>query len=46
MSEFIESVGKDTPTAVTGADGRAPVVIGMAALKSYKENRPVKISEI
>lgn len=46
MSEFIESVGKDTPTPVTGADGRAPVVIGMAALKSYKENRPVKISEI
>ncbi|MBI5054329.1 MAG: inositol 2-dehydrogenase [Chloroflexi bacterium] len=46
MSEFIESVGKNTPTAVTGADGRAPVVIGMAALKSYKENRPVGISEI
>jgi myo-inositol 2-dehydrogenase/D-chiro-inositol 1-dehydrogenase len=46
MSEFIESVGKNTATPVTGADGRAPVVIGMAALKSYKENRPVKISEI
>ncbi|MBI5713759.1 MAG: inositol 2-dehydrogenase [Chloroflexi bacterium] len=46
MSEFIESVGKNTPTPVTGADGRAPVVIGMAALKSYKENRPVGISEI
>jgi myo-inositol 2-dehydrogenase/D-chiro-inositol 1-dehydrogenase len=45
MSEFIESVGKGTPTPVTGADGRAPVVIGMAALKSYKENRPVKIPE-
>jgi len=46
MSEFIESVGSNTPTPVTGADGRAPVVIGMAALKSYKENRPVKLSEI
>ena len=46
MSEFIESVGNNTATAVTGADGRAPVVIGMAALKSFKENRPVKISEI
>ena len=45
MSEFIESVGKGTPIPVTGADGRAPVVIGMAALKSYKENRPVKIPE-
>ncbi len=46
MSEFIESVRNNTPTPVTGADGRAPVVIGMAALKSYKENRPVKLSEI
>lgn len=46
MSEFIESVRSNTATAVTGADGRAPVVIGMAALKSYKENRPVKLSEI
>jgi hypothetical protein len=31
---------------VTGRDGRAPVVIAMAALKSYRENRPVKIAEI
>lgn len=46
MSEFIESVRSNTATAVTGADGRAPVAIGMAALKSYKENRPVKLSEI
>lgn len=46
LLQFVESVRTNTPTPVTGADGRAPVVIGMAALKSYKENRPVKISEI
>jgi myo-inositol 2-dehydrogenase/D-chiro-inositol 1-dehydrogenase len=44
--EFVESIQKDTPTPVTGEDGRAPIVIGMAAKKSYLEKRPVKISEI
>ena len=37
---------EDTPPPVTGADGRAPVVIGFAALKSLRENRPVRLSEI
>lgn len=46
MKQFIEAVQKDTPTPVTGIDGRIPVVMGMAAWKSYKENRPVKLSEI
>ncbi len=46
MKQFIEAVQQDTPTPVTGIDGRIPVVMGMAAWKSYKENRPVKLSEI
>jgi myo-inositol 2-dehydrogenase/D-chiro-inositol 1-dehydrogenase len=46
MKEFVESIQTDTPTPVTGEDGRAPIVIGMAAKKSYLEKRPVKISEI
>lgn len=46
MQEFVNAIEKDEPTPVTGVDGRAPVVIGLAATKSYKENRPVKISEI
>jgi hypothetical protein len=29
-----------------GIDGRIPVIIGMAAKKSYLEHRPVKLSEI
>ncbi|MEM7274610.1 MAG: inositol 2-dehydrogenase [Actinomycetota bacterium] len=37
------SAGEDTP--VTGADGRAPLVIGQAAWRSVREERPVLISE-
>ena len=46
MREFIAAVAHDKPTPVTGIDGRVPVVIGYAALKSLKENRPVKLVEI
>lgn len=46
MKEFVQSVRDDTDTPVTGIDGRIPVVIGMAAKKSYLEHRPVKLSEI
>ena len=46
MKAFVDCVLNDTDSPVTGEDGRAPVVIGMAAWKSYKEGRPVKISEI
>jgi len=46
MRAFIESIQNDTIPPVTGVDGRKPVLIGMAAWKSYQENRPVKISEI
>jgi hypothetical protein len=31
---------------VSGRDGRIPVVMGLAARKSYDERRPVKLSEI
>ena len=46
MKEFVQSIREDTVPPVTGIDGRIPVVIGMAAKKSYLENRPVKVSEI
>ncbi len=46
LSDFIEAVRDDKPTPVTALDGRKPVVIAMAANKSLKENRPVKLSEI
>jgi len=46
MADFIDAVRDDKPTPVTALDGRKPVVIAMAANKSLKENRAVKISEI
>lgn len=46
LQQFVDCVLHDKPVPVSGADGRVPVVIGMAALKSYRENRPVKLSEI
>ncbi len=46
MQAFITAVVEDKPVPVTGLDGHIPVVMGMAALKSYKENRPVRLDEI
>ena len=46
MKAFVKSIQEDLTPPVTGIDGRIPVVIGMAAKKSYLENRPVKLSEI
>lgn len=46
LKDFIEAIQNDSPTPVTALDGRKPVVIAMAANKSLKENRPVKLSEI
>ena len=46
LQAFFTCIQKDTPPPVTGADGRAPVVMGFAALKSFRENRPVLLSEI
>ena len=46
MREFILAVAQDQMPPVTGIDGRVAVAIGYAALKSVKENRPVRLSEI
>jgi myo-inositol 2-dehydrogenase/D-chiro-inositol 1-dehydrogenase len=46
MKEFVQSIRENTSPPVTGIDGRIPVVIGMAAKKSYLEHRPVRLSEI
>jgi myo-inositol 2-dehydrogenase / D-chiro-inositol 1-dehydrogenase len=46
MREFIQCVQQDRTPSVCGADGRLPVVMGLAALKSCRENRPVRLSEI
>jgi myo-inositol 2-dehydrogenase/D-chiro-inositol 1-dehydrogenase len=46
VRQFVECVRDDRLTPVNGQDGRAAVVLGYAAGKSLRENRPVKISEI
>lgn len=46
MRAFVQSVLQNQMPSVTGIDARIPVVIGYAALKSSKENRPVRLSEV
>ncbi len=43
---FVDSVVHDRPVPVTGLDGRIPVVMGLAARKSFDERRPVRLDEI
>jgi myo-inositol 2-dehydrogenase / D-chiro-inositol 1-dehydrogenase len=46
MRAFIQCILEDQVPSVTGIDARAPVVVGYAALKSVKEHRAVRLSEI
>ncbi len=45
-NEFLAAVSGGSPSPVDGADGRAPLLLGLAAWKSYREGRPVKVEEI
>lgn len=46
MQAFVDAVRNNRPVAVSGVDGRIPIVAALAALRSQKENRPVKISTL
>jgi myo-inositol 2-dehydrogenase / D-chiro-inositol 1-dehydrogenase len=46
MEAFVEAVQHDTPPPVSGADGRAPVVIARAAARSLRARRPVRLDEV
>jgi len=46
LQSFVAAVREDRPTCVTGNDGRVPVVMAMAARRSYEQNRPVRLDEI
>ena len=46
LESFVTAVLEKRTTAVTGIDGRIPVVMAMAARKSYDERRPVRLDEI
>jgi myo-inositol 2-dehydrogenase/D-chiro-inositol 1-dehydrogenase len=43
---FIAAAAAGGPAPVTGADGRAPLVLGLAAQRSRTERRPVLVEEI
>jgi myo-inositol 2-dehydrogenase/D-chiro-inositol 1-dehydrogenase len=43
---FVEAVKTGTAPPVSTGDARAPLVIGLAALRSLREARPVRIEEV
>ncbi len=46
LNAFVAAVRNGEASPVGIQDGRAPVILGEAALRSYREKRPVKISEL
>jgi myo-inositol 2-dehydrogenase / D-chiro-inositol 1-dehydrogenase len=43
---FVRAVASGSPPPVSLADARAPLVIGLAALRSLHEGRPVRVAEL
>src|SRR3954466_8465967 len=43
---FVAALADGAPPPVTTADARAPLVIGLAAWRSVRENRPVRVEEV
>ena len=46
IRSFVDAIVNDKPTEVNVNDGLQPILIGLAALRSLNENRPVKVSEV
>lgn len=46
VAAFIDAIVNDKETPLNVMDGLKPVLMGLAAKKSYEEHRPVKIVEI
>jgi len=46
MKAFVEAIIYDKEPEVSGDDGLKPILIALAASKSYRINRPVKVCEI
>lgn len=45
MIAFVDAIEHDRAVPVVGNDGRVPVVMAEAGMRSLRENRPVKLSE-
>ncbi len=46
MIAFVEAIATGKTVPVVGNDGRAPVLLAMAGMRSMRENRPVRLNEI
>ena len=46
LQAFVTAIADDKPTPVSGTDARMPVLMGMAAMRSHHEHRPVRMEEI
>jgi myo-inositol 2-dehydrogenase / D-chiro-inositol 1-dehydrogenase len=46
VGAFVDAIRKDSEPVVSGADGRVPIVVALAAYKSLSEKRTVHVSEI
>lgn len=46
IASFVEAVLEDRPPEVTGADARAAALLALAAARSCREGRPVRVAEI
>ena len=46
IQAFVEAVQGQMPAPVQGIDGLRPVVMGIAARKSFDEKRPVRLEEV
>jgi len=46
LRSFVAAVREKRPTELSGIDGRIPVVMALAARKSYDEHRPVRLEEV
>ncbi len=45
ITDFIACVQQDLPSPIPGPDGRVPLVMGLAATRSLREGRTVKLDE-
>lgn len=46
LREFVHAVRTGGPSPVSGEDGRAPVVLALAARESCELNRPVRVADL
>ncbi len=46
MIDFVDAIANEKPAPVVGNDGRVPVLMALAGMRSMRENRPVQLDEV